>query len=192
MILRWAIAFGISMGLVMPASAADGAAKPLLENERVRVTRVDLAKDATIPGDNRYDVATIQLAGGEVRLQEPGQLEKPEPAGGGQVHYFVARSKRSLKNGGKQEVLSCKSSSCGRRASMFLWKCPPTHYCNPGSPKAWRNGAVCSSVRIGFARNPLNWTRARLYPPYACGRLHRVRRVRLQVAQRSGRQGPGR
>src|SRR4051812_5373976 len=100
---RWAIVLGIGIA-TLPSFAAENDAKPLLENERVRVTRVDLAKGASIPNDSPYDVATIQLTSGDVRLQEPGQLQKPEAAGAGQVHYFVARTRRSLKNVGKQPV----------------------------------------------------------------------------------------
>jgi len=126
------------MGLVMaaPAFGAEPDAKPVFENERLRVSRIELAKDATVPTDRRYEAVTVQVGKGETQFLDPSQLAKPEPPGIGQVHYFVARSKRAVKNAGDAVVPMVLVQFLRPQGKYVTLEVPPTHYCNPGSNKA--------------------------------------------------------
>jgi len=108
----------------------------LVENDRVRVTRVDLSKGESLPDDNRYDAMTVRLKDGETALTESGQTEKMDSGPMQQSHYFVARSRRAVKNVGKEtlpfvEVLFLRTP--GKYVALDI---PPSHYCNPESQKA--------------------------------------------------------
>jgi len=114
----------------------DGESKAVLENDRVKIVRVDLPKDGTLPDDTRYDALTVQLGSGDVKFLQPGQLEKNEPEGTGHVHYFVARSKRSVKNAGKEPVSFMQVQFLRTPGKYLALDIPATHYCNPGSETA--------------------------------------------------------
>src|SRR3954463_2409961 len=133
---RWTAVLGITIAVCCAMVAADDPAKPLLENERVRVTRLERATNASVPDDTRYDVVTVQIGEGKTKLVEAGQLEKPEPQGPGQVHYFVARSKRGVKNVGKAPVSFVQVQLLRPQGKYVAFEVPPTHYCNSGSLKA--------------------------------------------------------
>ncbi len=121
----------LSIGLV-----AQNNTKPLLENDRVRVSRIDLAKGASLPTDTRYEAVTVQVGEGDTQFIDPTQLAKTEPHGVGQVHYFVARSKRAIKNGGKSVVPVIQVQFLRPQGKYVAFDVPPTHYCNSESGKA--------------------------------------------------------
>jgi mannose-6-phosphate isomerase-like protein (cupin superfamily) len=54
----------------------------------------------------------------------------------GQVHYFVARSKRAVKNGGDPPVPVVLVQFLRPQGKYVAFDVPPTHYCNTGSSKA--------------------------------------------------------
>jgi quercetin dioxygenase-like cupin family protein len=131
---RWVIVIGIVF-LFAAVVAADNALKPLIENERVRVTRVEVAKDASLPEDTKLDLITVQISPGDTQFQDPGQVGKIESAGAGQVHYFVARSRRSIKNVGKQPMSFMQVQFLQPPGKYVASQIPATHYCNPGARK---------------------------------------------------------
>ena len=110
--------------------------KPLVENDRVRVTRLDLAKGETVPNDNRYDAITVKLQAGDTVLTEPGQTEKIDEPPYGDSHYFVAGSRRAVKNRGKQAIPFVQVQFLRPQGKYVPIDVPPSHYCNPGSLKA--------------------------------------------------------
>ena len=131
----WVAAVSIAMAAV-PALGVEPDSKPVLENDRVRVTRIELAKDATIPTDTRYQAMTVQVGKGETQFLDPPQLAKAEPQGAGQVHFFVPRSKRSVKNGGNTAVPMVQVQFLRPVGKYVAFDVPATHYCNSGSSKA--------------------------------------------------------
>ena len=131
----WIVGLSIAM-VVVPALGAEPDSRPLLENDRVRVTHVDLAKGATVPTDTRYEAVTVQVGKGETQFIDPPQLEKAEQAGVGQVHYFVPRSKRAVKNGGNTPVPMVVVQFLRPVGKYVAFDVPPSHYCNSGSSKA--------------------------------------------------------
>jgi quercetin dioxygenase-like cupin family protein len=108
----------------------------VLENDRVRVVRAELPSGGELPTDNTLDALTIQLSAGRVYLLEPGQLAKDENSGRGQVRYFVAGSRRSLKNIGKQTVTFVQVQLLRPSGKYVPFEMPAFHYCNPGSQKS--------------------------------------------------------
>ena len=129
----------IGCSLAIAAVAALGAetdSKPVVENDRVRVTHVDLAKGATVPTDTRYEAVTVQVGKGETQFIDLPQLAKAEPAGVGQVHFFVPRSKRAVKNGGNTAVPMVFIQFLRPVGKYVAFDVPATHYCNSGSSKA--------------------------------------------------------
>lgn len=132
---RWTTAV-ITIVAWLPLVAAEKDAKPVFENDRLRVTRVELAKDEIVPTDKSYEAVTIQVGKGETQFLDPSKLAKTEPAGVGQVHYFVARSKRAVKNGGDSPVPVVLVQFLRSQGKYVAFDVPPTHYCNPGSSKA--------------------------------------------------------
>jgi quercetin dioxygenase-like cupin family protein len=118
------------------APGSDNDSKPLFENDRIRIVRVELPKDATLPDDVRYDAVTVQLTPGDTKFREEGNLEKSEQQGTGQVHYFVARSKRQVKNAGQEPVSFVLAQFLRTPGKYVALDIPETHYCNPGSATA--------------------------------------------------------
>ncbi len=118
------------------SSAQNQKPNTLVENDRVRVTRVDLPKGESLPDDNRYDVMTVRLKDGETALAEPGQAEKMDSGPMQSSHYFVARSKRAVKNVGKQALPFVEVQFLRNPGKYSALDLPPSHYCNPGSQKA--------------------------------------------------------
>jgi quercetin dioxygenase-like cupin family protein len=133
--LWWLAVIGIATAGVV-AFGAENKSKPVLENHRVRVTRIDLTKDATIPTDTRYEAVTVQVGKGETQLLDPQQLAKTEPQGVGQVHFFVPRSKRSVKSAGNTAVPMVLVQFLRPVGKYVAFDVPATHYCNSGSSKA--------------------------------------------------------
>jgi len=131
----WVAAAGIAM-VAAPAFGAEPDSKPVFENDRLRVSRIELVKNATIPTDKRYEAVTVQVGKGETQLLEPSQLAKPEPPGVGQVHYYVARSRRAVKNAGDAAVPMVLVQFLRPQGKYVTFEVPPTHYCNPESNKA--------------------------------------------------------
>lgn len=131
----WIVGFSVAM-VAVSAFGAEPDSKPVLENDRVRVTRVDLGKDSAIPTDTRYEALTVQIGKGETQFIDPPQLAKTEIEGVGQVHYFVARSKRTVKNGGNTPVPMVFVQFLRPVGKYVAFDVPPTHYCNPGTGKA--------------------------------------------------------
>src|SRR5215813_4600391 len=68
---RWITFASLAMLLPLTAFAADSS-KPLFENDRVRITRMDLPPNGSLPSDNQHDVITVQVTEGETRFLEPG------------------------------------------------------------------------------------------------------------------------
>jgi mannose-6-phosphate isomerase-like protein (cupin superfamily) len=124
------------IALLLTSAAGAQSSKPLLENDRVRVTRVDLPTGETLPNDARYDVATVRLGDGDTVVSEPGQLEKPDTHPLGDSHYFTAMTRRGLKNRGKQAVPFIQIQFLRAQGKYVAFEVPPFHYCNPGSQKA--------------------------------------------------------
>jgi quercetin dioxygenase-like cupin family protein len=125
------------MALYIAAQAADPLApKPLLENDHVRVTRIDLPSDATLPATTTYDVLTVQLESGNTAFLDPGQLAKTAATPIGETHYFVARSKRSIKNASKRPLPLIQVEFLRAPGKYTTLDIPATHYCNPGPQKA--------------------------------------------------------
>lgn len=120
----------------MSLLASDSAPQTLFENDRVRISRLELPKDATLPENSPYDTVTVQLGPGETKFLEPGHLEKNEPGGTGQTHYFVARTKRLIRNDGKAPVPFIEVQFVSSPGKYSVLDVPATHYCNPGSKKA--------------------------------------------------------
>ena len=119
--------------LTVDMQAAD---KPLVENDHVRITRVELAPDGTLPNDNQHDAITVQVTEGKTEYLEPSKLAKTEPSGTGQAHYFPAGSRRSIKNVGKTPVLYVQVQFLQPQTKYSTLDVPRTHYCNPDSKKA--------------------------------------------------------
>lgn len=117
-------------------AAGTGASKPLFENDHVRVTRIDLPVDATLPASTNYDVLTVQLEKGDSAFLNPGQLAKTETTPAGQTHYFVARSKRSVKNTSKRPIPFIQVEFLRPPGEYTALDIPATHYCNPGAQNA--------------------------------------------------------
>lgn len=108
-------------------------AKPLVENEHVRITRVDLARDATYSGKTPYHQVTIQLNDAKTQLLEPAKVPKTRFSKSGDFEYFVAGSRRSLRNIDKQTasfVVIQFLRAPGKYEAMEVTR---SHYCNPGS-----------------------------------------------------------
>jgi len=131
----WSVVVGLAMAGTA-TFAAEKESKPVLENDRVRVTHVDLMKGATVPADRRYEAVTVQVGKGETQFIDPPQLAKAEPEGVGQVHYFVPRSKRGVKNGGNTPVSMVVVQFLRPVGKYVALDVPPSHYCNSGSSKA--------------------------------------------------------
>jgi quercetin dioxygenase-like cupin family protein len=131
----WIVGFSIAIAAV-PVFGAEPDSKPVLENDRVRVTRVDLAKDEAVPTDTRYEALTVQVGKGETQFLDPPKLELRESTDVGQVHYFVPRSKRAVKNSGKTPVPVVVVQFLRPVGKYVAFDVPPTHYCNSGSSKA--------------------------------------------------------
>jgi quercetin dioxygenase-like cupin family protein len=129
------IAFAIFVCIAIIA-ADTNAAKPLIENDRVRVIRVELPKSGTLPVDNHYEGLTVQLEDGETAVLNPGQLEKMEATPAGTVHYFVTLSRRKIRNSGKSALPFIEVRFLQSQGKYVPLEIPPTHYCNPGSAKA--------------------------------------------------------
>jgi quercetin dioxygenase-like cupin family protein len=126
----------IVSGLVALLSVMLGAqetSKPLVENERVRVTRVEVAKGGLLPEEKKLDVITVQLSAGETEFRDPPQMAKTESGGPGQVHYFVTRSQRSIKNVSKQPMSFIQVQFMDSPGKYVASQIPVTHYCNPGT-----------------------------------------------------------
>ncbi len=132
---HWVLITGFTLA-VGPSLTGQTDPKPVLENERVRVTRTDLAKGQTVPTDTRYEAITVQVGKGETQFIDPPQLAKTEPGGVGQVHYFVPRSKRAVKNGGNTVVPMVVVQFIRPVGKYVAFDVPATHYCNTGSTKA--------------------------------------------------------
>lgn len=109
--------------------------KPLVENDRVRVTRVDVPKGQSLPDDNRFDVVTVRLTDGDTVLVEPGQMEKSDKPPYGDSHYFIAGTRRAVKNRSKQTLPFVEIQFLHPQGKYVAFEAPPFHYCNPGSQK---------------------------------------------------------
>jgi quercetin dioxygenase-like cupin family protein len=132
---RLLIVSGIVLAFFAVMLAAQEPSEPLVENERVRVTRVEVAKDGSLPEDKKLDVITVQLSPGETEFRDPPQVAKTELAGAGQVHYFVTRSQRSIKNVSKQPLSFIQIQFLDSPGKYVALDLPVTHYCNPGAKK---------------------------------------------------------
>jgi quercetin dioxygenase-like cupin family protein len=128
-------AFAIAV-CISAIGAETGTSKPLLENEHVRVTRFDLTHNGTLPANNNFDVLTVQLENGNTAFIDPGQLAKTTESPAGEVHYFVARSKRSIKNKSKQPIPFIQIEFLRTPGKYTLLEVPGARYCNPGPLKA--------------------------------------------------------
>ncbi|MGZ4814049.1 MAG: hypothetical protein ACXVZV_01475 [Terriglobales bacterium] len=122
-----------SASLILCAHAAEP--KPLVENEQVRVTRVNLPKAETLPDDNRFDVITVKLQSGETALIEPGQMEKIDKAPLRDSHYFVAGTRRRVKNTSKETIPFIEVQFLRPQGKYVPIDVPTSHYCNPGTTK---------------------------------------------------------
>ena len=107
----------------------------LLHNERVRVTRLQLEKGETLPDDNRFDVITVKLGEEETALIEPGQMEKSDRGPLMEAHYFIAGTRRRVKNMGKSSVPFVEVQFLQPPGTYEATDIPGSHYCNPGSTK---------------------------------------------------------
>jgi len=132
--LSCALAVAIMIGLSVVAAAQSTA--PVLENEHVRVTRTELPKGAILPDDNKYDMLDVQLDDGETALLEPGQLEKNASGRAGDAHFFVAESRRSIRNIGKRTITFIQVQFQRPQGKYVAFEVPQSHYCNPGQEKA--------------------------------------------------------
>ncbi|HVZ19206.1 MAG TPA: hypothetical protein VG897_18955 [Terriglobales bacterium] len=127
----------VAIGLIVPAIHAQNAQtdKPLLENDRVRVTRVDLPKGEFLPDDNRFDAITVKLQAGETALTEPGKMEKTDKSSLDDSHYFIAGSQRRVKNLEKNTLPFVEIQFLQPQGKYAPIDVPESHYCNPGSTK---------------------------------------------------------
>jgi hypothetical protein len=132
---RLVIVSGVVLALFAMMLAAQEGSKPLVENERVRVTRVEVAKEGSLPEEKKLDVITVQLSPGETEFRDPPQRAKTESAGTGQVHYFVTRSQRSIKNVSKQPLSFIQVQFLDSPGKYVATEIPATHYCNHGAKK---------------------------------------------------------
>ena len=131
---RWSRCL-LLLALLVPVSAAFAYdSKTLFENDRLRVTRIELPKDGELPSDNTMDAITIQLGEGRTSLIQPGVLAK-SGTGSGQVHYFAAGTKHSVKNIGKETVSFIQVQFLRPSGKYVAFETPPSHYCNPGAQK---------------------------------------------------------
>lgn len=125
-----------ALALPVSGNAQSETAKPMLENDRVRVTKQTLDKGGKLPTNNKYDVLTVQLADGETTYVDPGKLGKVQRTPLGDSHYFVTGSKRSILSEGKEPVRFIEVQFLRPPGKYVPLEVPPTHYCNPGSKKA--------------------------------------------------------
>lgn len=126
--------FPVFLFVVIAANAQSS--KPLVENDRVRITHVDLAHGETLPDSNRYDVVTVRLEKGETAATEPGQLEKADAEPFGESHYFVAGTRRGVKNLDKRTLPFVEIQFLHPQGKYAAIDVPQSHYCNPGAEKA--------------------------------------------------------
>jgi hypothetical protein len=128
------ILFSASVIAVLPVRAEQP--KPIVENDRVRVTRVNVPKGDSLPDDNSFDVITVRLEDGDTVLTEPGQMEKSDKSPFGDSHYFIAGTRRAVKNRSKQTLAFVEIKFLQAPGKYVAFEVPPSHYCNPGSLKA--------------------------------------------------------
>lgn len=126
--------FAVVIGLSVVAAAQS--TTPVLENEHVRIMRTELAKGAVLPDDNKYDMVDVQLDDGETALLEPGQLEKNASGRAGDARFFVAGSRRSIRNIGKRTITFIQVQFLRPQGKYVAFEVPQSHYCNPGAEKA--------------------------------------------------------
>lgn len=110
--------------------------KTVLENNRVRIKTIDVAKGESLPEDNRYDVITLRLADGETAVTEPGLLEKPDKPHSGASHFLVAGTRRSVKNISKNTLPFMQIQFLQPQGKYVAFEVPPSHYCNSENQKA--------------------------------------------------------
>jgi len=110
--------------------------KPLVENDRVRIKRIEVPHGQSLPDDNTHDTVTVRLGDGETVLTEPGQLEKRDTGPMADSHYFVAGSQRTVKNIGKNTLPFIEVQFLTPQGKYVAFEVPPSHYCNPGAEKA--------------------------------------------------------
>lgn len=129
---RAALLAGITI-FAWSVCAQEEARKPLVENEHVRITRVEVANKATLSGKTPYDTVALQLQDGETQLLETAQLPKPLHSKSGDFQYFVAGSKRSIRNMSKQPVSFIVIQFLRPPGKYEPMDVNRTHYCNPGT-----------------------------------------------------------
>ena len=125
----------VAIALLIPFFAIAQASQPVIENDHVRVKRIDLPHGESLPDDNRYDVAIIRLEDGETVVTGPGQLEKADASPMGDSHYFIAGTQRAVKNIGKRTVPFVEVQFLQPQGKYVAFELPPSHYCNPSPEK---------------------------------------------------------
>jgi quercetin dioxygenase-like cupin family protein len=124
------------VSLLVPIAARPQTPKPLVENDRVRVTRVDVAVGETLSPGGEYEAVAVQLQDGETSLLDPGQFPKVSPTRAGDSHFFVAGSRRSIKNIGNRPLSFVVIRLLRPAGKYVAFEVPPSHYCEPGQKKA--------------------------------------------------------
>jgi mannose-6-phosphate isomerase-like protein (cupin superfamily) len=67
---------------------------------------------------------------------EPGQTQKADVPPYGDSHYFVAGTRRAVKNIGKQSIPFVQVQFLRPQGKYVPLDVPASHYCNPEAPKA--------------------------------------------------------
>jgi quercetin dioxygenase-like cupin family protein len=125
----------LSVVVLAVVAASAQSPKQLVENDRVRITHVDLAHGQSLPDDNRYETVTVRLEKGETAAVEPGQLEKADTDPYGESHYFIAGTRRGVKNLDKRTLPFVEIQFLHPQGKYAAIDVPPSHYCNPGAEK---------------------------------------------------------
>ncbi len=131
---RWLRCF-LPLTLLASVSAVAQTTKPVVENDHLRVTHFEVAPGQILQTDNKYDQVTVQINDGESALLETGKLERTSSARAGDSHFFVAGSRRSIKNIGKHPISFVVVEFLRPQGKYVAFEVPPFHYCNPGSQK---------------------------------------------------------
>ncbi len=131
---------GIAVALLALATAttllAADSDKPLVENERVRVTRIDLGPGESLPNTTQHDAITVQVADGKTVITAAGKKPKDEPGKSGHAHYFAAGSDSKVRNAGTTPVTYVQIEFLQPQGKYAPLDVPRTHYCNPDDKKA--------------------------------------------------------
>lgn len=130
------IAVAIATAFSVTAIAQTESTKPVMENDRIRVTATELSNSGKLPRNNKYDAMTVQLKEGDTAFLTPGKLAKSKATKSGDVHYFPAGSQHTIQSAGRRPLPFVEVQFLRAQGKYVAFDIPATHYCNPGAEKA--------------------------------------------------------